>query len=1497
MSKSVEDKVVKMSLENRGFLSKIKESISSMNILDRNMSKAKNLNFNAAQQSLGRLSNQARGTNLNALTNGVETVKARFSAMGAIAIGALMRIGSTAVDAGGRLIRAFTLDPIIGGFQMYESKLKAIQVILANTQGKSTYSDVTQSLKELNDYANKTVYSFQDMTTNMGTFTAAGVDLKTAQIAIQGIGNLAASSGSSTQQAAMAMYQLSQALASGKVGLQDWNSVVNAGMGGKKFQTALQQTAKEMGKNIDKSKSFRDSLKDGWLTSDVLTKTLEKFANNESMLKAATQAKTFSDVMDAVDDELKSGWSNTWEMLIGDFKEAPKLWSGVSKVITGFIQDQANARNELVKGFVVLGGRMDTIKAFGNIFHSLGQIIHSVSQAFHDIFPPVTAHQLATMAAQFRELTEKMRLSQDTMDKLRSVFRGVFAVFDIGIQVIKRVAAAFIHLIPSGLGDGILDIAARVGDMITSFDKALHKGDSLTDSFKGLHLTIKPLSEAFSKLKTITSNVFGALSNSAKSMGDALVPIFESAGGEVKKFAKLLTFDNILKGGLLISLVKITGSFKKVAGSIDEVIGDIGKSFKNLNGKFKGLEEMKDALKAVTTGINIGSLVALAAATTALALSMKLLSGLPAVDIAKGLEVLGVALFGITRTLKAVSAMGMGIKSSFAAVAVIKALAKAVLILSASLKIISTIDGARMAQSLLTMAGMIGELVLALLALSKIQGATLISSVSLISLSSALLVLSAAVAALAAIPTQGVIQGLISIGLLLGEVALFSKAMASNPISMRGAIAMNLISSSMVIISAAVLALGALPFPKLLSGLAGIAGLLTEIALFSHAIKSTGMMKAALAMVPLAAAIAILAPPVVLLGSIPLENLAQGLMGMAVALGEVVLALTFAQAGLAGAAAILTTAAAIAVLVPPLIALSAIPIKALGAALLALAGAFTIIGVAGLAATAVAPGLLVLSVAVGALGLAMTGAALLVGAFAAAFALFAGATTSGVNNAVQSFNSLLKGLNTSVPLIIQLAEKCMLGMIDAIARSAPRIANAGLNLILGLLKAIDSHIFEIAKVGVDIVVRFAAALTDGMPRLVNAGLNLIISTINSMANAVRDHGDDIIQAVQNLIEAILELLITAFQKVIDTTLGWIPGVKGATKHMGKGAKKALRDAFQVKDVGKKGGKDFVDGVNSKKGDANRSGKNLAKNAKDGSKTNLKPNGSKGGKDFVDGINRHKGGAHGAGSNLKKSAKSGSTISLFGNGSHGGSTFNSGVNKHRNGAHSAGHNLGKNARRGANVSLHQTGHDVGQGFVNGLGSGGLLHGVWSAAWSLGKQAIAAVKAATDSHSPSREAIKVGKFVSQGFSIGIDRDSEKAASSGQSLGKTAMSSLMKTAQMIQDVMDDNLDYQPVITPVLDDSQLKRSALGDFGMPHSMLGSAVFNAQSDQGSQPQLNVKMDLKPLEDKIDKLENQQPVNLNLTVYGNLDDVTARKWAGPIAEALEKVRRRQGGSYY
>ena len=416
MSNVIDQKVVQMQFDNSQFEKNVKTSMSTIEKLKQS------LNFTGAAKGLENVNAAAGKCTLSPLSNAAETVKLKFSAMEVMAVTALANITNSAVNAGKRIVSALTIDPIKTGFQEYETQINSVQTILANTQSKGTTLDnVNAALDELNAYADKTIYNFTEMTRNIGTFTAAGVDLETSVSAIQGIANLAAVSGSTSQQASTAMYQLSQALASGTVKLMDWNSVVNAGMGGEVFQNALKETARLHGVAIDKmiedQGSFRETLSEGWLTSEILTETLSKFTTSgvneylaencnvtleavnamreealatgdttkayKEMAKtlaesselsedqiyellnmsttaedAATKVKTFTQLWDTMKEAAQSGWTQTWEIIVGDFEEAKEFLSELSDKFGAVIGGISEARNNLLEG--ALGSKWDS---------------------------------------------------------------------------------------------------------------------------------------------------------------------------------------------------------------------------------------------------------------------------------------------------------------------------------------------------------------------------------------------------------------------------------------------------------------------------------------------------------------------------------------------------------------------------------------------------------------------------------------------------------------------------------------------------------------------------------------------------------------------------------------------------------------------------------------------------------------------------------------------------------------------------------------------------------------------------------------------------------------------------------------------------------------------------------------------------------------------------------------------------------------------------------
>lgn len=299
MSDSVDDKVVAMTFDNVEFEKRVNATLVSLDKLKQS------LDFANSTRGMSDLANVGKNFNLTGMASSIDGIDAKFIALATIGVTTLATIVHAALGAGERITKALSIAPVMDGFQEFETNMNSIQTILANTSSKGTnLNQVNAALDELNTYSDQTIYNFSQMARNIGTFTAAGVDLERATSSIKGIANIAALSGSSADQASMAMYQLSQAIATGSVKLMDWNSVVNAGMGGEVFQKALFDTGKALGtlKNVPMDQtfeqwkaagnSFRTSLSDdGNAVETVADKVAKATKESAKQVKAAEQSK------------------------------------------------------------------------------------------------------------------------------------------------------------------------------------------------------------------------------------------------------------------------------------------------------------------------------------------------------------------------------------------------------------------------------------------------------------------------------------------------------------------------------------------------------------------------------------------------------------------------------------------------------------------------------------------------------------------------------------------------------------------------------------------------------------------------------------------------------------------------------------------------------------------------------------------------------------------------------------------------------------------------------------------------------------------------------------------------------------------------------------------------------------------------------------------------------------------------------------------------------
>ena len=752
---SIDERVVKMRLDNSQF----EQGINKTSGLLSKLKQA--LNLDKSVESINNVDKAVSGVSFNPLTSGLQGVQSGFNAMGAVAFSVLNRMTNAAIDAGKSITNALTAS-VRDGFAEYETQMNAVQTILANTQSKgSTIDDVNSALDTLNTYADKTIYNFTEMTRNIGTFTAAGVDLQTSVDSIKGIANLAAVSGSSSAQASQAMYQLSQAIAAGKVQLMDWNSVVNAGMGGEVFQNALKRTAENFGTNVDgmiqKYGSFRESLTEGgWLTTDVLTETLKQLSGayteadlvsqgyTEEQAKqivqlantaegAATDVKTFSQLIDTTKEALGSGWTNTFEIIFGDFEEAKELWSSVANVISDVVNRSSESRNNLLQGWKDLGGRTELIEGLSNVFESLGKVLSTVGNAFRKVFPPTTSQQLMDITKAFTSFTESLVPSESTLNKIGRVAEGVFSVFDIGVQAVKAVGEAISTAFGSdsmgSLLNNLLDIAAGFGDWLVGLDNSIKQFGIFEGAAKKVGTSVSNVLGMFNSFTGRISSMGSAIRSIASTIGDTLGGAFERVKNVISNVLTWITdnisggdiFAGLAGGGIFLAARKIGGAFDKIKEAVEGLFGNGAEKLKKGAGVFDEiLDGLQESLNAFTGSVKAFTLVEIAGSIALLVNSMEKIAALSGGEVVGGVSAIGGMMTELNLSLKSITKTVKGVKTTdlIKTGAALIEFAKAVDMLANAMSTIGNLKWDEIAKGLTGMGGAMAELVAAAKGLS-----------------------------------------------------------------------------------------------------------------------------------------------------------------------------------------------------------------------------------------------------------------------------------------------------------------------------------------------------------------------------------------------------------------------------------------------------------------------------------------------------------------------------------------------------------------------------------------------------------------------------------------------------------------------------------------------------------------------------------------------------------------------------------------------------------
>lgn len=898
------------------------------------------------------------------------------------------------------------------GLAEYKNKLGSIQTIMTNTEWEIPDSSVRMrrvsgALETLNDYADKTIYSFADMTKNIGTFTAAGVSLDKSAVAIKGISNLAAASGSDTNQASMAMYQLSQALASGRVALQDWNSVVNAGMGGKLFQDRLTQTAEKMGHARNMTKSFRDSLKDGWLTSEVLLETLREFSEDQSMLDAATKVKSFGQLVDTVQEAIGSGWATTWEYFLGGFEEAKSLWTSIGDIVNPFVSDDqgtyydsvleierslGNYRNAMLKTWKDMGGQESLFNSIKNsfeivfgamtkfregfrsvigdykqaatVFYGFTKTLENVTNAIkNNTYLFTTINAIGKMVGQtfltlgwiFSKLFQgissvgrasgsvlmPLRTAADSigrfMEALRSnenahlvfyhigkiianVFNIIITIGRIVIFVIKDIIKGFSQF---GNSKGLVTVATTLSDVtgkLLTFVKAIEKFVLSSNKFEQIGGTIgkvlgaisNAFSGVFSKLKMLANpfgnaeSIFSGAANIFNKLGNGLANIINNIGSVMSK-----AWDSLVSGvkasydalkdafvsfdvaSIIKALIGLFAfdkwlKFKNSKGSIvdlvfdkfKEMFGDGKEKTTGLLDEVKGVfTSLQGTINSFAQGVQVSSLLMIAVALGILALSIDKLSKIDMKDLSKGMIALGVAMQGLMRIMKVVTA-AQNIPKGAATTMI--GFAIALRIMASAMVALSKIDADKMDEAVGGIVVLITAMVKVMEKMEKIKN-TEASMGKLIAFAISLRILVWSVKALAKLEPEKLAQSMTGVLVLMYALVKVSKSMQDVKVSPKSMGAMIMFAISLRMLVWSVKALAKLDMMHMAASVVAVAVLIKALSSAAKSVSEvTVKFSAMMSLIAFALSARILVNAVAVLANLPIENMAAsaGMLGI-----------------------------------------------------------------------------------------------------------------------------------------------------------------------------------------------------------------------------------------------------------------------------------------------------------------------------------------------------------------------------------------------------------------------------------------------------------------------------------------------------------------------------------------------------------------------------------------------------------------------------------------
>lgn len=1608
----VDEKIVKLTMETNDFDRRAAESATLLGKLQQGMNKLPGVNLGKTTAELGQIGAATKDIPMNALTGAVQTVADRFSTLGIIGTTVLTNLTNRAVDMGVKLVKSLTVDQMAEGFNEYEMKMTSIRTILAGTG--EDLGTVKGYLEELNSYADRTIYSFGDMTSNIGKFTNAGVPLKDSVAAIQGIANAAALSGANSTNASHAMYNFAQALSAGHVKLIDWKSIETANMATVGFKEQLIESAVAAGtleksadgmykvltsngqgskfdKTISSTENFNDALQYQWMTSEVLVSTLGRYADETTEIgaqsfEAATKIRTFSQLLDTVKESIGSGLGMTFEHILGDYDEATEFFSSLGAVITGFVDKTMDKWNNFVGALADGGAFLNLFAAMGNLLKPIGQLIGAISEGMGKAFSGITADRISGWVKRFKEFTDSLVISDSVLSLVSKTSETFFGGIKRGVRFVVDLAKAIRELVPSSKGVAtVLSDMGRsvsvwmsegsswnwVNEMGDAFREAMNVFDftygetssvvdSIIEAVKVLRPTAKEIESVADRFKNINKTIATFLSDFGHFMSDLLymIPGFQDIaemvgvmtdhfdhafgetssifagfvealgigihmaknllkdfGGFIKRmFAPLVglidsifdgfEFRHLLGGGLLAGVFLIG---KKIADAFGEFSG-IGELLK---GAFEGLgfvkegvegifDSLGEALSGFTASVNAKNIFTIAIAIGILAVSLKLMEDMETEDLVSGIAALAGSMTVLAIGMKAMDGVKLGVGGNVGLVT----MAASIAIMVGALKKVSELETENLGASVATIIGLMFSISGAMTMMSRLGGtSTATGALAMIGMATAVKIMVSTLDDIDAVRVEGLIKGLGTIGILMGEIIAFSALMSKNPLSIKSAVAVTILAGALHILVSAidnvddirveglVKGLGTIGillaeiamFAKyldgnqisigsavgitiiagaihlmvsaikridnirvegLVKGLLTIAGLLGTIGVFAKMVKGQDLFSTAISLTVLAAALNLMIPPIKILGEMRWKDLVKGLGTLTAMLGVMTIAAKFSGGSMVGAASMVVMAVAMNLLIVPIKTLGEMRWQDLAKGLIGTGIALAGFTLASILLAPVIPLIVGLGAAMVVMGAAMalTGAG--VAMFGSGLSALAALTTISVMAIIASLETFFIGLTGIIEAMGGFVKALLLVVLNIIEEVGPELINTVIALAMALVKGFEENIDGFIDLGVSIVMKLMKGIEDHTEPLVTGGADMILALINGLSAVIDEKGPEFTNAITTLIGTVLIVMIKAGLELAGVLLGWIPGISGALEQMSIDAEAVLREQFGIDEV-----------VDEKVQSAQReietsTGEFRAANSRLGSE------GEAGVREGFDG--------RGVGRDKAKDVASG-------------------IESGSDGVKTAGNYVsGQGAYGAKQTNFYAPGRQMAQGLASGMKHNNGA-GVKSAGSTLASWAMTAVRFALRINSPSKAAYEDGAFFGEGLGLGI-------LSMTDYVGKQASSVAMKvldTTNEFLDAVTQDTTQDIGVKVVMDTSEYDswspketKTIQPDFGETNELVEySRVRNSQND-----------DNPNRETETTKNETTNNYDVHIHAQGELPRSTIKRMAYQFKEELETQDR-------